>query len=116
MPDEASRCVVSQASPSPFSARAARATSLAETPIPPDVIEAAAKALHNCDQLAHAEWEEAGEEHRQWVCGEAEAAIRAADEARGLREERNPLASVLAYGECVRLVFAWRRVEARSDA
>jgi len=41
-------------------------------------VEAAAKALHERDQLAHDEWEEAEEEHRQWVRGEAKAALTAA--------------------------------------
>ena len=41
-------------------------------------VERAAKALHNRDQLAHDEWDEADEDHRQWVRGEARAALAAA--------------------------------------
>lgn len=53
--------------------------------IPDEVIEAAAKALHDRDQLAHEEWDACPEEHRDWVCKEAYAALTAALEEWGAK-------------------------------
>lgn len=55
--------------------------------IDPVLVEKVAEALHNKDQLAHVEWGDATEDHRQWVRGEAEDAIRVVFDELRLKEE-----------------------------
>lgn len=82
--------------------------------IDPEVIETAAKARHDAkavDEGLPFKWHEMPTWHREKQMEFEEAAIRAADEARGLKEERHCY-PVTSMPDEMRLVSDWRAVDA----